>query len=119
MMMSGGFRMAVDDEDSSFVDLGVHLDTKFGWFHPVLEVNLASVTDAGKRLPIADEGEDFFNFGSTESDGKTLVTGSLGARFDIADDLSLGVAYQIPLTNGEGSNLIDYRITTDLIYRFS
>jgi hypothetical protein len=48
---------------------------------------------AGKRLPVADEGEDFFTFGSTESTGKTLVTGGAGARVELTGNLDWGIIY--------------------------
>jgi hypothetical protein len=117
-MIGTGFRLPIDGADSSFYDLDLHIDKQFGNFYPSLEVNLVHVLDAGNRLGIADEGADLLNFGSTGSDGKTLVTGALGARYKISDDLNTGVAYQIPLTNGRGSEIFDWRVTADLIYSF-
>ena len=119
MMVGTGFRLAVNGNDSSFYDLDLHFDTKVGSFHPVLEFNVYNVIDAGNRLPIPDEGEDFFNFGSSLSEGKTLVSSAVGGRFDLTDSISWGFAYQFPL-NGDraGSNILDYRITTDLIFKF-
>ena len=119
LMVGTGFRLALDDTDSSFYDLDIHLDTKLGWFHPIFELGVYNVLNGGKRLPIADEGEDFFNFGSSRASGSTLVSGGLGARFDVASDVSLGAAYQFPITRGSGSNILDYRVTTDLIFYFS
>lgn len=117
IMAGTGFRMALDDEDSSFFDFDLHVDTKIGFFHPVVELNVYTVTDGGSRLEIADEGEDFFNFGSSKADGSTLVSTAIGGRFDLCDSISFGVAYQVPLTNGSGSNILDYRVTTDLIFK--
>ena len=117
-MVGAGFRVAMDNEDSSFFDFDAHLDTKIGWFHPLIELNVYHVMDAGQRLPIADEGEDFFNFGSSASDGKTLVAAAVGGRFDLADDIVLGLGYQFPLSDGAGSNILDWRFTSDLIFRF-
>lgn len=118
IMLGTGFRLAVDDSDSSFYDADLHFDTKIGWFHPVLEFNLVHVVNAGDRLPIPDEGEDFFNFGANASEGKTLVSAAVGGRLDLAEKICLGLAYQFPLTNGDGSNLLDWRITSDLIFSF-
>ena len=118
LMTSTGFRIAMDEGDSSFYDFNLHADTKFDWFHPMLELAVTNVTEAGNRLPIADEGEDFFNFGASKSVNETLVSGSVGGRFDLMRNVSFGVAYQFPLTNGEGSNILDYRITTDCILSF-
>lgn len=119
VIMGTGFRIAIDGNDSSFYEADLHFDTKLGSFHPIFEVNLNTVVDDGNRLPIADEGEDFFNFGSTMSEGKTLVSSAVGLRVDLTDQLVWGAAYQFPLTNGGGSNLLDYRITTDFIIKLS
>lgn len=117
-MFGTGFRLALDNNDSSFYDLDLHFDTKIGPVHPLFELNVYHVLDAGSRLAIPDEGEDFFNFGSSAADGKTLVSAAVGARVDLAEKISWGVAYQFPLSNGGGSNILDYRVTTDLIFRF-
>jgi hypothetical protein len=113
-----GTRVRLDNDDSSFLDADLHIDYPMCDFFPLLEVNLVHVLSAGNRLPIADEGFDLFNFGSSEADGKTVVTGSVGGRYRISDSLDFGAAYQFPLTQGEGSNLTKWRVTTDLIYNF-
>lgn len=118
LMLGTGFRVPVDGDDSTFYDLDVHLDYPINNFYPTIELGLNHVVDAGRRLAIADEGQDFFNIGSSESEGKTLVTFAVGTRYRINDTVDLGVAYQVPLTNGAGSRIIDYRVTTDLIYSF-
>ncbi len=118
VMASTGFRIATDSVDSSFYDLGLHIDTKLSWFHPIVEVNLTTVTEAGEGLGIGTEGEDLFNFGATNSTGATLVSGAVGGRFDICEDISFGAAYQFPLTGGTASDLLDYRVTTDMIFKF-
>lgn len=117
-MLGTGFRLALDDEDSSFYDLDLHLDTKLGIFHPLVEIGVYNVVDGGERLPIADEGEDFFNFGASEASGNTLVTAAVGTRIDLVENVSFGAAYEFPLSDGEGSNILDYRVTTDLSIRF-
>ncbi|WKZ57899.1 MAG: hypothetical protein QY326_04310 [Bdellovibrionota bacterium] len=120
LMSSSGFRFAVDSDDSSFFDFNLAASTQlFDILYPTIDVNLVHVLDAGSRLPIADEGFDLFNFGSSESEGITTVLGSAGARLRLASNIDWGVAYQFPLTQGEGSNLTKWRITTDLIYRFN
>ena len=117
-MTASGLRIAVDDEDSSFWDYDAHIDVKIGKFYPSLELNMVHVIEAGDRLPIADEGMDLISIGSSESRGKTLVTGAVGGRYRINDSVDYGIAYQIPLTNGAGSRFIDWRITTDFIFSF-
>ena len=113
-----GFRFAFDDKDSSFYDADFHVDTKFGWLSPLFEVNVVHVLSAGDRLPIRDEGQDFFNFGAKDSEGETMVTGAAGARVQLADSVSWGTAYQFPLLDGPGTRVTDWRITTDLVVKF-
>lgn len=116
-MAGTGFRIALDDQDSSFYDAALHIDVDLGILQPVIEFNLVHALSSGERLPIADEGEDFFNFGSSEADGKTLVSGSFGVRANLTYKIIFGAAYQIPLSDGKGSNILDYRVTTDLIFK--
>lgn len=113
-----GFRLPIDDADSTFYDFDLHVDYPIDNFYPTVELNVVHTIDGGERLPMADEGQDLFNFGSTMADGKTLVTAAAGFRYRVCDDIDFGVAYQIPLTNGRGSNVTDWRVTADLIYRF-
>lgn len=117
-MASTGVRLPLDNSDSSFYDLSLHADYPVGSFYPSAEINVFHVLDAGNRLGIADEGQDLFNFGSTESDGITMVTMGLGGRYKISDRMTYGLAYEFPLTNGQGSNVTDWRVTTDLTIGF-
>ncbi|MCB9030522.1 MAG: hypothetical protein H6619_05675 [Deltaproteobacteria bacterium] len=118
LMAGAGARLPLDSADSALLDVDLHLSRNFNGFYPVLELGLVHVIDAGTRLGIADEGADYFQFGASASDGKTLVTGAVGARYRFSDALDAGIAYQHPLTDGAGSNLFDWRVTTDLIWSF-
>lgn len=113
-----GFRLPIDDDDSTFYDFDLHMDYPIDNFFPTVELNVVHTIDGGGRLAIADEGQDLFNFGSTLADGKTIVTASAGFRYRFCDDMDFGVAYQFPLTSGRGSNVTDWRVTADVIYRF-
>ena len=115
-MAGTGFRIPLDNSDSTFYDFDIHVDHPFGGFYPLLELNVVNVVDAGDRLPIADEGQDFFSIGSSEADGKTIVTMGVGARYRISDNIDIGAAYQFPLSSGDGSRIIDWRVTTDLVF---
>ena len=118
VMAGTGFRLPIDDADSTFYDLDLHVDYKVGNFYPSLEVNVVHVLDGGERLGIADEGADLISFGSTGATGKTLVTAAVGTRYRLCDDVDLGVTYQVPLTNGNGSEIFDWRVTADAIFSF-
>lgn len=118
LMTGTGLRAALDDSDSSFWDLDLHADVKLGSFYPLLELNLIHPYQGGDRLPIADEGEDFFNFGASNAAGNNILTAAAGARYRVSDAIDVGAAYQFPLDRGEGSNIIDWRVTCDLIVKF-
>jgi len=113
-----GMRLAFSSHDSSFWDLDLHLDTKVGPVSPLIEMNLVQVMDAGNRLPIPDEGQDFFDIGSSQANGKTMLTGDVGARTDLFDKTTWGIVYQFPLVHGAGTRITEWRITTDLTYSF-
>lgn len=117
-MAGTGFRIPIDDDDSFFYDLDLHASYKIGNFYPLVEFGLIHVIDGGGRLPIEDEGQDYFNFGSSAATGESIVTAAAGARYRITNNIDVGAAYQVPLNEGNGSNIIDYRVTTDLIFRF-
>ena len=116
-------RIAVDGADSSFWHFDLHLDKRFetsaGSFYPLVEVNVMQVIDGGRRLPITDEGVDFFNLGASGADDKTIVVGGVGMRYRASDAVDLGVAYQFPLTSGSGSRAVEGRLTADLIWHFA
>ncbi|MBX7136923.1 MAG: hypothetical protein K1X83_02990 [Oligoflexia bacterium] len=113
-----GLRLPLDNDDSSFYDLNMHVSYKMENFYPLVEFGMVTVLNGGTRLPIADEGEDYFNLGSSESDHETITTMAIGARYRIADNIDAGAAWQFPLERSTGTRIIDYRVTADLIYRF-
>jgi hypothetical protein len=117
-MAGTGFRVPANHNDSTFYDFDAHVDYDFGWFRPLFELNLTNVIDPGRRLPIADEGQDFFNIGSSLSRHKTMLTGAAGARFILSDRVTSGVAYQFPIAQGAGTYITDWRLTTDLTVSF-
>lgn len=113
-----GLRQRFSDNDSSFWDLDLHADYQIGKLYPLVEFNLIHAYQAGTRLPIADEGEDFFNFGASKAAGTNIVAMGVGARYRVIDNVDVGVVYQFPLDRGDGSNILDWRLTTDAIIRF-
>jgi hypothetical protein len=88
-------------------------------FTPVFEVNAYHTFSAGgNALPTDFEGGGFFNFGSPNGDvNATIVTAAVGARYSINDALSLGAAYEVPLTEEE-ENFMESRLTLDFVYKF-
>lgn len=70
VMAYTAFRLPASDSDSTFYDADIHFSIPVAkWFYPTLEVNLQHVLSAGSRLPIPDEGADFFDLGSSLSRG--------------------------------------------------
>lgn len=80
---------------------------------------MAHVMDAGSVLPIPGEGQDFSNFGAANSDGENIVTCVTGLRYRPAGAWDLGVSFQAPFSKREGTGVIDYRWTADVLCRFN
>ena len=94
------------------------------WFTPLVELNWFHVWDAGDSGPfgvspiVQFEGNDFFNLGAANAhENRDLVTAAVGFRSRILDNVDVGAAYEIPLTEEEDS-LFDQRVTVDLIWKF-
>jgi len=124
-------RVPVSGDDSTFFDLSLHADygihigpESWGPIYPLVELNWVQVLDGGHRLPLDQEGFDFFNFGSSEAGGKGVVTMAVGLRYRIFDNLAqilgrnlgvdIGAAYEAPVTDRQ--DLFGWRVTTDLIF---
>jgi len=119
LMSAIGLRTPFESKDDMLMDYDLHVDTPVcSAFNPGLDLNVIHNMNAGNRLPIADFGADYFNLGAANSDSKTIVTAAVTNRAKLMDNLNWGLAYQFPLTNGAGSNLFDWRITTDLQVSF-
>jgi hypothetical protein len=64
------------------------------------------------------EGGDLINLGATNSeDHRDFVSVAAGARFQLHENISLGVAYELPLTEKE-HGLMDQRLTVHLTATF-
>lgn len=117
-----GLRIPTDTDDSFFWDadaqIDYRIDTCYGAWYPLLGVSLIHVVDGGKRLPIADEGQDFFNFGASKSTGENMVLAAAGMKFRPVDNIDLGSTFQFPLDKQTGTRIIDYRWMFDVSYRF-
>lgn len=122
--------MSHEQSTSSFVSGHVSYEV-CKWFTPLVEVNWFHVLDAGDpnnnfqsqlggAVPgvVKFEGNDFFNLGGVNShENRDLVTAAVGFRSRITDNIDLGAAYEIPLTDEE-SSLWEERVTVDLIWKF-
>lgn len=115
LQLYAGPRVAISGQDSSFFDGSLHVDYRFWRFYPLAELNWVYVYDAGRRLPIAQEGFDLVDLGSSEAGGESVVTTAFGFRYRIMDDLDFGVSGEFPLTSDSG--IFGWRVTSDLIWR--
>jgi len=93
-------------------------------FTPIFEVNLYRTLSTGNGTenflsPLTDfEGGDLINLGGINSKvNQNIVTAAAGFRYKFCDKLSVGAAYEIPLTNDE-DNLMKSRVTVDFVYKF-
>ncbi len=130
-----GFRFPLSDVDSMFFDLSLKADYtlpeltfakpewKVGALSPTIELNRNQTLRGGDRIPLSDEGFDFFNLGSSKAGGNGVVTMGFGARWRFVDDLDIfgrtggvdiGAAYELPLSSN--NDVFDWRVTTDLIF---
>jgi hypothetical protein len=120
------------DEESTTSFVSTHLSYQVcSLFTPLIELNWNSVLDEGDggnrydaqlggALPgaIAFEGGDLLNWGASHGkDNANVVTLAAGLRSRVSEDIDLGFAYEIPLTNEE-ENLMESRITLDLVWNF-
>jgi hypothetical protein len=119
-----GPRVPISGDDSTFFDLSLHADYRL-WrrLYPLVEFNWIQTLKGGRRLPIDQEGFDFFNLGSSKAGGHGVVTAAFGARWRVLEGIAvaagrtlgvdLGVAYELPLTARE--DLFGWRVTSDVI----
>jgi hypothetical protein len=112
------YSQALDtDANSSILHYGLHADYHVcQWFIPFVSAVAWTVTDAGKAVPLNQEGYDAINFGASGSDGTTQVVLGLGFRSRLTQNFDIGIAYQKSVAKPRG--LFDDRITLDFAIRF-
>ena len=127
-----GIQIPFSDQQSTTSFLSAHASYEVSkWFIPLVELNWFHVLEAGNgtgnypsylggAVPavIDFEGGDLFNLGAANShENRDLVTAAFGFRSRITDNIDVGAAYEIPLTEEEES-LMESRVTVDLIWKF-
>lgn len=124
-----------NDEESTmgYVSLA-HAYRLTDWMSTHLELNWFSVIESGsgdasfehqldgveKLVPglVAFEGGDLINLGAANSeDHRDFVSVAAGARFQLSDNINLGLAVEVPLTEKE-HGLMDQRLTAHLTATF-
>ncbi len=118
-----GARVPISGNDTTLWDTSVHADYQLGRFYPLIEVNWVHALDGGRRLPIDQEGFDFFNLGAQKAGGRGVVTQAYGFRCRLVDGAAVwdrvagidwGAVYETPLTDRE--DLFAWRVTTDVVF---
>lgn len=121
-----GARIALDDVDSTFMDLSLHGDYQVGNLYPLIEVNWVQTLNGGDRtqllddlgVPLSQEGFDVINFGASKGDDHGVVTMAFGTRYRVLGGqegvgVDLGAAIEVPLT--ERQDLFGWRVSSDVI----
>lgn len=95
---------------------------ELNWFHVLDPGNGAGnfPNQVGGAVPavIPFEGGDLFNLGAANAgSNRDFVTAAFGFRSRLSEQVDLGVAYEIPLTNDRDSLMKD-RLTLDLVWQF-
>lgn len=134
---SAGVRLPFDGQQATNGFVSAHASYEVvPWFIPLVEVNWHHVLEAGNgrnnyfahaNLPGAPgltpvvatfEGNDLLNFGAANAtQNRDLVTAAIGFRSRITDNVNVGVAYELPLTE-DNSSVMEDRVTVDLIWTF-
>lgn len=112
-----GYNHPLDsDAESTSFDYHMHVSYEVTPdFAPLVELNGITWTDSGNALGVNFEGGDLINLGATDADG-SLLSAALGARYRLTEMLSLGAAYEVPLSSRE--DILNDRITFDLVWSF-
>ncbi len=121
---AGVFIPRDSDQDNRAFHWHLHADLPVSDdFAPLVEVNGFSYRGNGKRnaglgenVPLGIEAADYTTLGAGNVDGHDLVTGAIGFRYKISEDVSIGAAWEIPLTSRKDT--MQKRLTMDLVLRF-
>jgi hypothetical protein len=108
-----GTQVAIDqDKDTSFLHWAIHADYEvMDRVYPFVELNGYTPIEDGNRTALGVNGMDLVNMGSSNSD--TVITAAPGLRVRLHDNVDLGFAFELPLT--EENDLMDWRVNTDLV----
>jgi hypothetical protein len=105
------------DSDAESTSLDWHFNLSFEAtesVRPFVELNGISYLEDGKALGVSQEGVDVANLGSTDVSGNDVVTGALGLRWSLSENVQFGAAWEAPVFTSR-SDLYDDRITLDVI----
>lgn len=123
VILTGGFLIPTDTgANSRQFHYHAHVDRKLtDQLTALFEVNGQHIMSDAHRngrlgAPLGIEGFDYTDLGATGTKGNDIVTVGLGLRYQLDDDISVGGAYELSVTDRE--DLFQDRITLDLVLRF-
>jgi hypothetical protein len=119
-MSTTGYTFRTDNTRSESIYSSFHLDYEIGKrFYPLIEANWRHYTRNGGARALNFEGNDLANFGSQNVSGSNELTLALGTRVVLNKYVTWGIAGEFNvLSNGTGRHLDQFRLTTDLIFRY-
>ncbi len=124
-----GVELPIDQDFSTIAFASGHISYEISpYFIPLVEVNAFQVLDSGDggsrfgsqlggAVPslAPSEGVDLLNLGASSEELYSTI--AVGFQSRLTDEVTLGVAYEVPLTDNN-DNLTDSRLTIDLSYNF-
>ncbi len=116
---ASGFRLPVDtNQESQVWYWSNHIDYQLGntGIYFLGEANWYHWLKSGNRFPLPVEGLDLINLGSVGVAGNDIVTGALGIKYKPVDNMEIGLAWEVPLTDRR--DILEDRLTIDWIVRY-
>jgi hypothetical protein len=122
-MNTTGYDLAVDNQRNDFFFSSFHLDYDVmnkHVFYPLVELNWIMYPQNGGARDFGFGGGDLFNFGSNGTAGHDELTLAFGFRWKVyGEAVQWGLTGQFNLlNNSSGRHLDQFRLTTDLIFRY-
>ncbi len=121
-MNTTGYVFRADNQRSESFYSSFHLDfdvSNAKRFYPLVELNWRQYTRNGGARDLNFEGNDLANFGSRSINNIGELTFALGGRAVINNNIQFGIATEFNvLGNSSGRHLDQFRLTTDLIFRY-
>jgi len=121
-MNTDGYVFRTDSVRSESFFACFHLDFDAGDAHriyPMIEANFRHYTRNGNARDFNFEGNDLGNYGSRNVSGLSELTLAIGSRFVINNYVQFGIAAEFNvLGNSSGRHLDQFRLTTDMIFRY-
>jgi hypothetical protein len=119
-MNTTGYTFRTDNTRTEALFSSFHLDYEIGKrFWPFIELNWRLYTRSGGENDVGFEGNDLANLGAEHIAGQNELNLAFGTRIKLNNFIFWGIAAEFNvLPNGSGQHLDQFRLTTDLIFRY-